>query len=123
MKIWFSKKIHPCDVCENAPETIALCQKLVEEYEKAQTAENRDEIYERMQPVIAKMEALDHHYQKYETLRKALVDMENNLWRDPGVVIVYEDFASRYQADGSKMMDLILTLVYWDPVKKKKVIK
>ena len=59
---------------------------------------------------------------KYDAQRKILKGFEKKLQYHPKTCIVYEDFAGRYKdGDGGKMMDLILTLVYWDEKKGMKI--
>ena len=125
MKIWFSTKIHPCDVCMRAPEIIKMSQRLIEMYDKSQDGAEKGYIKERLEVVLGKIKALEEHKEKNMHQRKQLQEVETLIDKGelPGVVLVYEDFASRYQADGSKLMNLIHTLVYWCKEKKKKVIR
>lgn len=124
LKICFSVKTHPCPLCSNYYETLEQAQCLSLLRKKAKTHEERKAIDGRLAPLMIQIEGLKDHVDKYEAQRKELQLLEKNLLsKDPGVVLVYEDFASRYQADGTKMSNLILTLVYYNKNRNKLVIK
>lgn len=124
LKICFSVKTHPCPLCSNYYETLEHVQCLTLLHNKAKKAQEKASIQARLAPLMTQLEALRNHVDKYEVQRKELQLLEKNLLsKDPGVVLVYEDFGSRYQADGTKMSNLILTLVYYNKKKNKLVIK
>lgn len=102
LRLCFSKKVHPCPLCSKYYELKALyddtCASLLVAEESSKAS-----LEARKTPLLTQIQALKDHVDKYKHQRKELQDLEAKLHLYPGLAIVYEDFCSRYQADGTKM--------------------
>lgn len=117
----FSEKLHPRPLCQHATDTFSMCEKLLVKIADAHAKEKKEEEKEleaRMGPVRLKIRKLQEHLEKYRIQRAANQELQANLKNFPGVAIVYEDFGSCYQADNDKMLDLIITIMFWDEESK-----
>lgn len=123
LNIRYSKKVHPCSVCGGFETTIRQYNLLTSLRNDAKTGHDRQSLERRIAPLVSRFQAYKDHLEKYLTQRRELQKLRAQLPSLPGVAIVYEDFCSRYQADGRKMANLILTLIYWDHRQGKEVIE
>lgn len=123
LPILYSRMIHPCPLCLDAPDNLQDLEMLTNVMENPSLQEDeKQSVKERLREVHDKIEELKDHKDKYLSQRQELIRLEADLKHHPGVVIVYEDFGSKGHKGGSKqkMSDLILTLVYWNFETKQK---
>lgn len=118
LNLIFSYKPHPCPVCDTFRETLRQYNTLSAILKMAETEHDQKSIKGRLGPIQAHLRVLKEHLDKYRSQRRELNLLEKTVI-PPGTVIVYEDFCSCYQADGAKMANLILTLVYYENGEKK----
>lgn len=123
LKISFCHKLHPCPQCASYQEVKREHNALTLALSKANSEDHINALKQRLSPLETKMLALKDHIDKYQCQRAELSLLEQNLHKDPGVVIVYEDFTARYQADGTKMSDLVLALRYYDKKERRVVTR
>lgn len=110
LNLVFSTVPHPCPLCESYTDTIRKYNRLSGLYKGAKTAPDRTALEARIRPVYTKLQELKDHLIKFQVQRKELKELETNIPK--GTVLVLEDYCSRYQSDGTKMANLILTLIY-----------
>lgn len=118
LNLIFSYKPHPCPVCDTFRPTLKTYNILSALLKEVETEHDRKSIQGRLGPIQAHLRILKEHLDKYRAQRGELRLLEKTTI-PPGTVLVYEDFCSCYQADGNKMANLILTLVYYENGQKR----
>jgi len=119
LKLKFSQKAHPCPIHNTIKITKAIYQDLCYEYEQSTNEVTRMLLLQRIHFCKLKLERYKEHTEKFKYQRPAQQEMERKLKDNPGVCEVQEDFCADYEIDGFKMINLIITLIYWDPKTKK----
>ena len=114
LRLSFSKKAHPCPIHEAIAEVTAIYQDLLYEYYQTDNETTRELLLQRLHLCSLKLQTYHEHMEKYKYQRPAARAMEDRLKDNPGMCVVQEDFCADYEIDGFKMINLIITLIYWD---------
>lgn len=117
LPISWSRKVHVCPDCRNAHECFQAYRDLHNRLNHPSCPPQEKEwIRKHLDKIIQKLIHLKEHREKFECQRDELKKWEKEAQKNPGVVLVYEDFGSKEIKSGTKikMSDFILTLVYWD---------
>lgn len=118
MKASWANKMHPCEICIEADQTLDVHQDLHNRHETETDPKLKKEFKRLLDQWAKKVAQLKLHKEKHEIQRRKIQQLTEELKHKPGTCIVYEDFCNFYQANMAKMLNLVLVVIYWegDPV-------
>ena len=114
VKLSFANKMHPCELCSEAHDTLDIFLDLTVRADQAKDVNIKRNLLRQKDQWAKKVKLLEMHKKKCELQRRKIQNLRDNLQHKPNVCIVYEDFCNMYQANKAKMLNLVLVLVYWE---------
>lgn len=114
VKTSFANKMHPCEICLEADETLDVHEDIYQRHEDAKDPKLKTQLKRILDQWAKKIELLKLHKEKHERQRAKVQHLAEQLKDKPGTCIVYEDFCNFYQANMAKMLNLVLVLIYWE---------
>jgi hypothetical protein len=119
MKACFGVKLHPCKYCMEFEEEIKIYEDLLKSHDEEINPDLKQEKFKRLDQWSRKIQALRRHRAKHKEQRQAVQKWKDECKNYPGTCLVYEDFCNMYESNCTKMLNLIMVVIYWDETEEK----
>jgi hypothetical protein len=100
-------------------EEIQIYEDLLKSHDVEINPDLKLEKFKRLDQWSRKIQALRRHRAKHKEQRQAVQKWKDECKNYPGTCLVYEDFCNMYESNCTKMLNLIMVVIYWDETEEK----